>query len=353
MKVLENQNIDEAFLKGLLFLIEHGEVQDSRNGKVLVAKTPVTTMYHNPRQRVLFHAKRDANPFFHFLEAIWMLAGRNDAQWISYFNKRMHEYADDGILHGAYGFRWRKHFALDGDAVTLSEVSFDQIEEIVRLLTENPLDRRIVLSMWDPMADLGASYSDHPCNTHVYFRVRDKFLDMTVCNRSNDIIWGAYGANVVHMSLLQEYMAARLGLFVGNYYQVSNNFHLYVDVFIKMFGVDPTLSYTDALAAISSPETLRFYKEVPECRVIDVFPRVGSFDTELPIFMKEAETREFNHQYTSYTLRELAVPMVKAYSAFKQKDFESAKGIVSTMPESDWRLACRQWLERKEQRNAA
>ena len=32
-------------------------------------------------------------------------------------------------------------------------------------------------------------------------------LCMTVCNRSNDMLWGAYGANVVHMSMLQEFVA--------------------------------------------------------------------------------------------------------------------------------------------------
>jgi hypothetical protein len=46
--------------------------------KVLVSQTPVVTCYSAPTQRVLFSPMRDANPFFHLMEALWMLAGRDD-----------------------------------------------------------------------------------------------------------------------------------------------------------------------------------------------------------------------------------------------------------------------------------
>lgn len=353
MQVIQADSLDLALSKGLFYLLEKGEEQDSRNGKVLVAPTPVTTEYFNPRRRVLFNAKRDANPFFHFLESLWMLAGRRDAAWIAAFNKRMHEYSDDGDLHGAYGYRWRKHFALDGDSTTDGSGTIDQIDTIIDLLTKNPLDRRIVLNMWDPMSDLAANYKDLPCNTHVYFRVRGGLLDMTVCNRSNDIIWGAYGANAVHMSILQEYVASRVGLRVGKYYQVSNNYHLYVDVFEKMFGVHPQRGdHSQVIFAVSSPKTYNMYETVRECQDLDIFPLVANFDAELPRFMDEAVDCRFSDSYKSWTLNNLAIPMVKAYAMFRQKDFDSAKGIVSTMPSCDWRLACREWLERREQNHA-
>ena len=41
------------------------------------------------------------------------------------------------------------------------------------------------------------------------------------------MLWGAYGANAVHMSVLQEYIAASLELEMGPYYQVSDSFHVY------------------------------------------------------------------------------------------------------------------------------
>ena len=50
---------------------------------------------------------------------------------------------------------------------------------------------------------------------------------MTVCNRSNDMIWGAYGANAVHMSILMEYVAVAVNAPMGSYYQISDSFHIY------------------------------------------------------------------------------------------------------------------------------
>ena len=88
--------------------------QESRSGSVIEFPSPVTTTYKRPEERVLFYKNRDANPFFHLFESIWMLAGRDDVKYLSNFNKRMEEYSDDGhTLHGAYGYRWREYFLTD------------------------------------------------------------------------------------------------------------------------------------------------------------------------------------------------------------------------------------------------
>ena len=84
--------------------------------------------------------------------------------------------------------------------------------------------------MWDPVQDLDrGQFKDHPCNTHIYFRIREGQLTMTVCNRSNDVLWGMLGANVCHMTLLQELIANALRIPVGSYYVMTNNAHIYMD----------------------------------------------------------------------------------------------------------------------------
>ena len=83
--------------------------QESRSGKVIEYPEPVMTTYKRPEERVLFYPSRDANPFFHLFEALWMLAGKNDLEYVSRFNSRMKDFSDDGkILNGAYGHRWRE-----------------------------------------------------------------------------------------------------------------------------------------------------------------------------------------------------------------------------------------------------
>jgi len=157
MKVIEARNVNEAVSLALPYLLEHGIQEQSRNGSVLVAPTPVMTVYHKPCERVLFSATRDANPFFHLMEALWMLAGRNDVTFPVWFNTRFTEYSDDGLtVHGAYGYRWRHWFG------------FDQLRTLIAELRRNPTSRRAVLSMWAPMGDLNfiafkASRSNFSC----------------------------------------------------------------------------------------------------------------------------------------------------------------------------------------------
>jgi len=224
--IVQAKNVNEALGEGLSLLKKVAVKAPSRNGEVLVAPGPVITEYENPKDRVLFSPLRDANPFFHLMEALWMLGGHNDVAWPQQFNSKFGLYSDDGLtVHGAYGHRWRNHFGQD------------QLNHIIRLLRTEPTTRRAVLAMWHPEGDLwkrGTAYPasgvDLPCNTHIYFSIGLTGLDMTVCCRSNDIIWGAYGANAVHMSILQEYIAAAIGVPVGSYFQFSNNFHAYTNI---------------------------------------------------------------------------------------------------------------------------
>ena len=97
------------------------------------------------------------------------------------------------------------------------------------MLRADPDSRRAVLQIWDAEADLGVPSKDIACNTQAMFKVRGGQLNMLVSNRSNDIVWGCYGANAVQFSMLLEYMAARIGVAPGTYRQVSDSFHAYHD----------------------------------------------------------------------------------------------------------------------------
>lgn len=160
---------------------------------------------------------RKANPFFHLAEAMWMLAGREDLDFLLTFNKSFGQYSDDGVkIRGsAYGIRWRSWFGVD------------QIDKLVAELTNNE-SRRAVLTQWDP-ADLNLNSKDVPCNLQTLFIVRNGYLDMTVTNRSNDLVYGMYGSNIVHFTILHQYVAAKLNLPVGVYRQVSNCLHIYTE----------------------------------------------------------------------------------------------------------------------------
>lgn len=221
MHVINARNVNDALYSGIQYLSKVGIRRDSRNGPVKIAPTPVTTVYQRPLERVLLWSERDANPFFHLYESLWMLTGRNHVAMLARYAKQMLQYSDDGkILHGAYGYRWRYFFQRD------------QLALIAESLKKNPDDRRQVLQMWSAEDDLSRAGKDVPCNVIATFQINtDGALDLTVFCRSNDIIWGAYGANAVHFSFLLEYMALWIGAPVGRLYQVSVNWHAYLEVF--------------------------------------------------------------------------------------------------------------------------
>lgn len=339
-------NVNEALGMGLRWLFGFNGVEESsRNGPVRVSPEPVMTTYYAPRQRVLFSPVRDANPFFHLFESLWMLAGREDLALPMMFNKRFAEYSDNGkTLHGAYGHRWRNYFG------------YDQLDMLAKELKRNPASRRCVLGMWDnggtmngraigddsnPMiSDLDwgiGGGKDIPCNTHIYFRVNNNALDITVLCRSNDVLWGAYGANAVHFSILQEYMAARVGLPVGRMYQFSNNFHVYPEVIGGAAG---------AMAMAVNAEKCDLY----QMKKMVIQPLVQSaerFDKEVVDFCRYLLDPGLEAKFEEPFLRDTALPMYRAWSLHKQRDYVKADLAARAIWADDWREASVNWIQRR------
>ena len=315
---ISRNNVNENYPDGLWWLKTAGEMQDSRNGPVIVAPGPVLNVYHRPRERVLFSEVRDANPYFHFFESLWMLAGRNDLAYVKHLLPRMAEYSDDGVvLQGSYGYRWRRNW------------EEDQLFTIIDHLEKNPESRRAVIQMWDP-SDLRAPGKDVPCNTQIFISVRGDLLDMTIMCRSNDAIWGCYGANVVHFSYLQEFLACALKKMVGKLYQFSNNFHVYPDMprFEELYANPSSTNYY--LGEAMSPGPLLFQ---------------GDFQTFLMELEDWLDTPTSSSSYPF--LSGVAYPMWLSFTNHKQGETEGALEWADQVDAPDWRLACKAWLERR------
>jgi len=331
MLVINCRNVNDGFIRGLDVLNEfRDDVKGSRVGQVIEAPCPVATVYHNPTERVLFEPIRKANPFFHFMESLWMLGGRNDLDYVVKYNKRMKEYSDDGVvLHGAYGYRWREHFG------------GDQIEVVIQRLQADPNDRRCVVQMWDPLVDLNRAGVDVPCNTVIYFKVRDDELLMTVSNRSNDIIWGTFGANAVHMSMLHEYVASALMLHVGKYTQISDSFHAYIDVFEDMHA---KLEAEDAFDYYTMKESINPY----ENKSINPYPMMSvdsfTWDTDLVNFLDRKPFQEM--EFTDDFFTDVACPLQDAWYCYKKGEYEEALVEVQRCEATDWCTAGFDWLNK-------
>lgn len=364
MRVLSVRNVAEALPAGLAYLAAEGRWEATRAGRAIVAPGPVATVYTRPRERVLFSALRDANPFFHLAESLWMLAGRRDAAFLNNFVKDFGaRFAEpDGIIHDAYGARWREHF------------DFDQLDMVVTHLSGDPGSRQAVLQMWDTDEDWVGGLKTRPCNTHAYLRVRkrelgpadgslwkhDDVLDITVLCRSNDIVWGAYGANAVHFSVLQEYLAARLDLGVGTYVQFSHNYHCYEDQWQRL---TVTVDHGD----IPSGRLFDNRYSTPGLTPLPLVHDVDLFDAEIARLLHwyengrrdlekvtydrdkglEAVWADHDFGFHNHFLSRTVWPMLVAHHLWREKRIADPMVWVDRIEAADWRAAATEWIQRR------
>jgi len=337
MYAIKTRNVEQALAQGLAALAGFGYRTTRRGMSVIEMPVPVATSYSNPRERVLFNPIRDANPFFHFFESLWILAGRNDVAFLSYMLERMSQYSDDGVtFHGAYGHRLRHWVDETGER--------DQIEGAINLLKRSPDTRQCVLSIWDPAIDMLRITKDMPCNDMVMLSRSGpdfELLNMTVCNRSNDAIWGAYGANAVQFSMLQEYIAAKVGCEVGTYTQMSNNFHVYEDNPYWMAYKD---SKNEALGYTS-------YYTAGIVKPYDLFAEEG-FDRDLFAFFQSfdellADGVSVAPKYETQAFDDVVLPMWECFRLYKNGFIKDAWVMTNDIVALDWQSACAEWLGRR------
>ena len=333
MYVITANNVNDALFQGLRLMKAQGVAVPSRNGMTLELPAPVTTVYKNPAQRVLVSSARDANPFFHFMESLWILAGRDDVKFLSEFNKRMVDFSDDTkTFNAAYGYRLRNQFNDSGNC------DLDQIEEVIDILTNDPNSRQAVCQIWDS-ADLNKDTRDKACNMSIVFRMRNQRLDMTVFNRSNDMIWGAYGANVVQFSMIQEYVAASLGVNMGTYSQVSNSFHVYTegaagDAYNRtnegfQGGFNPYES-CERLVTMSHAGMRWFNQDLKQ--FFDLYDDFGLAEVAIGTYWKSAY------------FEELVLPMLRVYLIHKEQGPIEAINHTGCILADDWCMAASEWL---------
>lgn len=373
------QDLNQAF-RGLVSGIADESIptveEDSRAGRVMRIPEPVLITYQHPRRRVLLNRERDANPFFHLFESLWMLAGRDDVESLSRYNSKITEIAsDDGkTFNGAYGYRWRhkewwdKKQTHPGDP-WIEET--DQLNVLIDHLKKTPSSRRAVLQMWNVEDDLLKVdvTKDVCCNTAAYFSIRrcsqcearsktmffvnpgpcdcgqklatgcTSYLDMTVTNRSNDIVWGTFGSDAVNLSFLQEYVANCLDVEVGVYHQFSNNLHAYLDNW------RPEVWLTDYYADAFTEAPLTYGQEIFES--IHLVRNKEIFDIEVQQFM--SVSRPWETSWMEPFLGQVAAPMARAFQLHKQREYGDALDSLRDMPgaASDWFVEAKRWLKKR------
>lgn len=221
-------NNNDMLKQAVLAIREHGIESDPGNSEINTDGTRfidgVTITVRNPRDRWLSVEGRNSSAISAIGETFWVLSGRSDIRFLSRVLPRAANFSDDGeTWRGAYGPRLYRH---------------GQLDSVIDRLRKNPNSRQAYLTIYDPSLDTDQNIAanredgqpitkDMICNLALLFNITNNHLNMTVINRSQDVLWGMSSINFIEFSILQEIIARVLGVEVGVYRLFSNNIHYY------------------------------------------------------------------------------------------------------------------------------
>lgn len=219
--VFTSDSADDLWLQAARKFRIPGETasQPSRTGST-TELLHVAFELRNPCNRWITSRSPAINIAFALAEVVWIIRGRNDSEFLNYFNSKLPKFAGTGdTYHGAYGHRLRHR------------AGFDQLDAAYNALKLIPESRQIVLQIWDGKSDFPINNGqpvalDVPCNIMSMLKVRNGKLEWTQIMRSNDLFRG-FVHNVIQFSFLQEVMAGWLGLNLGSYHHFSDSLHVY------------------------------------------------------------------------------------------------------------------------------
>jgi len=333
------KDVHEAFI---------GTVKDvmSKGNDITVRGMPTKELMghafkvENADMRMLAMPERGTNPFAQIAETLWMLAGRDDLDWLELYIPQCKKWSDDGkTWRGAYGPRlrnWRNP--------EITDAGVDQLMRVSDLLNNDPGTRQAVMTIWDPAKDWVKS-KDIPCNNWLHFIIRDGKLHLNVGVRSNDAIYGFSHNDFFSWSMLLQMMAHWSGVHTGSITWFAGSYHIYDKYYVlarkialcdtpSMYDYlerndqklnplpifDTEFQYFDAALDIvfKAENAMRNLMEEGDKFAVDI---VEGYDNWLDCFMHSCMT------------------MMCSYVCYKAGDIEQAVDLINSMHDYDMKIA--------------
>ena len=178
----------------------------------------VSLELRNPRAR-LSASDTKGKTFSAIGELLWYLSGSESLAFISkYVEAYKDEQVDGDVIYGAYGPRLYNSCG-----------QFNQFENILNILKENPTSRKAVIQLFearDVANLLPQQIRSAPCTCSLQCLLRDNSLHMITYMRSNDAFLGL-SHDIYAFTMMQEYYATALNVNMGTYKHVVGSLHLY------------------------------------------------------------------------------------------------------------------------------
>ncbi|XP_026659423.2 putative bifunctional dihydrofolate reductase-thymidylate synthase isoform X1 [Phoenix dactylifera] len=237
-KMIHERHEEYVYLRLVQDVIANGAQKNDRTGTGTLSKFGCQMRFNLRRSFPLLTTKK---VFWRGVveELLWFISGSTNAKILQ--EKGVHiwdghasrEYLDsvglscreEGDLGPIYGFQWR-HFGAEytGMHADYTGKGFDQLLDVIDKIKNNPDDRRIILSAWNP-SDL-KKMALPPCHMFAQFYVDNGELSCQMYQRSADMGLGV-PFNVASYSLLTCMIAQVCDLLPGDFIHVIGDAHVY------------------------------------------------------------------------------------------------------------------------------
>lgn len=139
---MEHLQIEKQYANALGYILENGIENENRTGTNAISVPYVSLCQKNDDGHFMFPEVRGKKvyPFMALKELLWMLKGRTDLEWLRDHNVTYWDEWElpDGTIGKSYGWQYRNFNGVD------------QVDALIKGLRDNPLDRRHIISLWNP-----------------------------------------------------------------------------------------------------------------------------------------------------------------------------------------------------------
>ncbi|XAR72795.1 Dihydrofolate reductase [Bertholletia excelsa] len=237
-KMILEKHEEYLYLRLVQDIISNGISKDDRTGTGTLSKFGCQMRFNLRKSYPLLTTKK---VFWRGVveELLWFISGSTNAKLLQ--EKGIHiwdgnasrEYLDsvglvdreEGDLGPIYGFQWRHFGARYTDMhADYTGQGFDQLLDVINKIKNNPHDRRIILSAWNP-SDLKLMALP-PCHMFAQFYVANGELSCQMYQRSADLGLGV-PFNIASYALLTCIIAHICDLVPGDFVHVIGDTHVY------------------------------------------------------------------------------------------------------------------------------
>ncbi|XP_010066132.2 bifunctional dihydrofolate reductase-thymidylate synthase [Eucalyptus grandis] len=237
-KMIFERHEEYLYLRLVKDILSNGTPKDDRTGTGTISKFGCQVRFNLRKNFPLLTTKK---VFWRGVveELLWFISGSTNAKILQ--EKGIHiwdgnasrDYLDglglkdreEGDLGPVYGFQWR-HFGArySNMHADYTGQGFDQLLDVIYKIKNNPDDRRIILSAWNP-SDLKLMALP-PCHMFAQFYVANKELSCQMYQRSADMGLGV-PFNIASYALLTCMIAHVCDLSPGDFVHVIGDAHVY------------------------------------------------------------------------------------------------------------------------------